>query len=135
MSAPARIKRDAVLVGLQRSFADDSLITPELVDAYFERLRIEGVSRAFRGLTVPTSEPRELPDLARLDLPVLLVWGAEDELILPQAAERAAEILPRAELEILDGVGHIPLEESPAELAELMRASWDATGQRPAASA
>lgn len=115
------IKREAVLVGLQRSFADDSLITPELVDAYFERVRIAGVSRAFRGLTVPTAEPRELPDLEHLDLPVLLVWGARDELIPPQAAERVVATLPHAELEILDGVGHIPPEESPAELAELMR--------------
>jgi pimeloyl-ACP methyl ester carboxylesterase len=115
------IKRDAVVLGLERSFADDSQITPELVDAYYDRIRIEGVSRAFRGLTAPTSEPRELPDLARLDLPVLLVWGAEDELILPEAAREVAAILPRAELEVLDGVGHIPLEESPDALAELMR--------------
>jgi pimeloyl-ACP methyl ester carboxylesterase len=115
------VKRDAVAKGLRGSIADDSLVTPELVGAYFERVRIEGVSRAFRGLTVPTSEPRELPDLERLDLPVLLVWGAEDELISPDAARRAAESLPDAELEILDGVGHIPPEESPAALAERMR--------------
>lgn len=116
------IKRDAVVVGLERSFADDSRITPELVDAYYERIRIEGVSRAFRGLTVPTSEPRDLPDLARLDLPVLIVWGAEDELTLPEAGREAAEIIPGAEFELLDGVGHLPLEESPGKLAELMRA-------------
>jgi pimeloyl-ACP methyl ester carboxylesterase len=115
------IKREAVLAGLERSFADDSRITPELVDAYYERIRIEGVSRAFRGLTVPTSEPRQLPDLTRLDLPVLMVWGAEDELTRPSAAERVAAALPRARLELLDGVGHIPLEESPHRLTELMR--------------
>jgi pimeloyl-ACP methyl ester carboxylesterase len=116
------IKRDAVVSGLEGSFADDSRITPGLVDAYHERVRIEGVSRAFRGLTVPTSEPRELPDLARLDLPALLVWGAEDELTVPQAGREAAELLPQAEFHLLDGVGHIPPEESPDELAELMRA-------------
>ena len=116
------IKRDAVLAGLERSFADDSQITPELVDEYYERIRIEGVSRAFRGLTKPTSEPRELPDLARLDLPILMVWGAEDELTELESAREVAEILPRAELEVLDGVGHIPLEESPGRLAELMGA-------------
>ena len=115
------IQRDAVRTGLERSFADDSQITPELVDAYYERIRIEGVSRAFRGLTRPTSEPRELPDLARLDLPVLMVWGAADELTVLEEAREVAEVLPDAELVVLDGVGHIPLEESPDELARLMR--------------
>ena len=32
-----------------------------------------------------------------------------------------AETLPDAELEVLDGIGHIPLEESPDELARLIR--------------
>ena len=115
------IRRVAIESGLERSFADDSQITPELVDAYHERIRVEGVSRAFRGLTRPTSEPRELPDLARLDLPVLMVWGANDELTVLEEAREVAETLPDAALEEIEGVGHIPLEESPGELADLMR--------------
>jgi len=51
-----------------------------------------------------------------------MVWGAEDELTELESAREVAEILPRAELEVLDGVGHIPLEESPGRLAELMGA-------------
>ena len=115
------ITRKSVRAGLERSFADDGQITPELVDAYHERVRIEGVSRAFRRLTQPTDEPRELPDLSRLELPVLMVWGDEDELTLLEIARQVAEVLPDAELKVLDGVGHIPLEESPDELADLMR--------------
>ncbi len=115
------IRRSAVVSGLEGSFADDSQISDDLVDAYHERVRIEGVSRAFRGLTMPTREPRELPDLALLDLPVLLVWGAKDELTVPEDGREASEILPRAEFHLLDGVGHIPPEEAPDQLAELMR--------------
>ena len=116
------LRRETVRAGLARSFADDSRITPELVDRYYERLRIEGVSRAFRGLTRPTSEPRELPDMRRLDLPVLMVWGSEDELTDIEIARQVADELPRARLEVLDGVGHIPPEESPDRLTGLMRA-------------
>jgi pimeloyl-ACP methyl ester carboxylesterase len=115
------IKRQAVEKGLVRSFADDSQVTPELVDAYYERIRVEGVSRAFLGLSRPTSEPRELPDLARLDLPVLMVWGTEDELTVLEEARQVSETLPDAEFVVLDGIGHIPLEESPEQLADLMR--------------
>lgn len=116
------IKRDSIRAGLERSFADDSQITPELVDEYYERLRIEGISRAFRGLTRPTPEPRELPDLTWFELPVLMVWGAQDEISLPEDGRAAAELIPNSEFELIDGAGHIPLEESPARLADLMRA-------------
>lgn len=115
------LRRDFIRAGLERSIADDAQVTPELVDEYHRRLTVEGVSRAFRGLTRPTSEPRELPELERLDLPVLMVWGAEDQLTDLEIARQAAAELPRARLEVLDGVGHIPLEERPGELAELMR--------------
>jgi pimeloyl-ACP methyl ester carboxylesterase len=114
------IKRQAVVKALERSFADDNQVTPELVEAYWERVRIEGVATAFRGLTRPTDEPRELPDLAKLDLPVLVVWGAEDELTLPEDGRAAAEMLPDAQFHLLEGVGHIPPEESPRRLVELM---------------
>ncbi len=116
------IRRGSIRAGLEGSFADDSLVTPELVDEYYDRVRIEGVSRAFGGLTRPTSEPRDLPELARLELPVLMVWGAEDELTDLAVARQVASTLPDARLVVLAGVGHIPPEESPEQLAELMRA-------------
>ena len=50
-------------------------------------------------------------ELATLDLPVLLLWGKEDHEAPLAIAERLAELIAGAELQILDGVGHaVPLE-------------------------
>ena len=116
------IRKSAVLGGLRRAFAEDSQVSPELVDAYYERVRIEGVSRAFRGLTAPTREPRDLPVLERIDLPVLTIWGSRDELADLEEGRRTTGRMPRNRFVVLEGIGHIPLEESPEKLAELMRA-------------
>jgi pimeloyl-ACP methyl ester carboxylesterase len=98
--------------GLLRSYYDDSLVTPELVQAYLDRLAIEGVGGAFYGLTAPApaGEPVELEKIA---IPSLVIWGAHDVLISPETGRRAAARLPRAEFVLFDKSGHLPMEEEP----------------------
>ncbi len=47
------------------------------------------------------------------EIPVLLVWGAEDPIIPVEHARAAHELLPHATLEIFDGVRHFPHLEAP----------------------
>src|SRR4029079_11520170 len=63
---------------LELSVWDDSLVTPELVAAYLDRLRVEGVANAYYGLTARSRTAPETVDLAALDTPALVLWGAED---------------------------------------------------------
>ena len=105
---PARVR-----FGLEASYADDSKVTDELVRAYLERLRVEGVGDAFHGLTAPNSEPPEQVDLASLEMPTLVVWGAQDELIPARDGRKAAETMPDAGFVELAGCGHSPMEECP----------------------
>ena len=53
-------------------------------------------------------------DLARLDLPVALIWGGADGLFRPEVAAAMAAALPRATLEILPGCGHVLQWDCPA---------------------
>ena len=100
---------------LLRSYHDDSKVTPELVQAYLDRLRIEGVGQAYVGLTAP-ARPGERVDLRKIDVPALVVWGAHDEVISPASGRRAANLMPRAEFVLLEKSGHVPMEEEPEEL-------------------
>jgi pimeloyl-ACP methyl ester carboxylesterase len=61
-------------------------------------------------------------DAERLTCPVRIVWGAEDRILpWPLAAERYREQwLPHADWVLLDGVGHLPQLDVPAETAELI---------------
>ena len=54
--------------------------------------------------------------------PVLIVWGKEDKVINYRNGEVFASIIPNARFELMEGIGHAPMIEAPAESAELFRA-------------
>lgn len=51
--------------------------------------------------------------LARLDVPVLVVHGARDEVVAPAMAEHIAAVVPGARLDLYEGAGHAPFIEAP----------------------
>jgi pimeloyl-ACP methyl ester carboxylesterase len=104
---PAAIRRS-----LLASFWDDSLVTPDLVQAYLDRLAIEGAPYAFYGLTAPASKGVTV-ELEKIAVPALVVWGAHDTLIAPEVGRRAAARLQRSEFVLFDHSGHLPMEEEP----------------------
>jgi len=61
-------------------------------------------------------------DLARLDLPVGLIWGARDELFRLEVGERMAEVLPNARLWSVAGAAHALQWERPADFVDAVRA-------------
>ena len=114
------LRPETVRKVLLRSFHDDSLVTPELVREYFERIRVEGVVDAYYGLTAPARTASEPVVLETIQAPALVVWGAEDRLISAESGRRAAARMPRSEFVLMEGVGHMPLEEKPDELVRIV---------------
>lgn len=57
-----------------------------------------------------------------IDVPALVVWGQHDRLIDVSAAEVWARDLPQAEALVFEDLGHMPMVEDPAGLAEAYRA-------------
>lgn len=112
---PATVRR-----ALLHSFHDDSLVTPELVREYYERLRVEGVVDAYYGLTAPSRTPSEPVELEKIRIPTLVVWGAQDRVIAAAAGRRAAARMPDAEFVAIEGAGHVPMEEKPDELVRVI---------------
>lgn len=104
---------------LLRSFYDDSLVTPELVQGYWERIRIQGVVDAYYGLTVPVHGPVDQVVLEDIQVPALVVWGAQDQVISAESGRRATARMPQAEFAVIEKTGHIPMEENPEELLRL----------------
>lgn len=52
-----------------------------------------------------------------LRLPVLICWGAQDTWIPAAKGEELAQLVPGAELRLIEGAGHLVQEDAPAELA------------------
>lgn len=102
--------------------ADRSRIPAEHADAIVEytwRSALSGagaeLAKALPRFAGPRGQ-RELlprPELAAIDIPVLILWGSADRFLPPRHGPRAAATLPRASFHLLDGVGHSPNWEAP----------------------
>lgn len=62
-----------------------------------------------------------LPQLPRLQVPTLLVWGGHDRMIPPRHAIDAAAAIPGAQVEIFERAGHFPHLDEPDRFARVLR--------------
>ncbi len=60
--------------------------------------------------------------LGELSMPTLVLHGTEDQMIPVQNGRLIASLIPGAQLELFDGVGHMFFWELPERTAELLRA-------------
>lgn len=99
------------------SVAVKSVMTEEVIDRYWELMRLPGNRRAAALRPLVDREPQYADELHNITAPVLIIWGAQDQLIYASAAQTFDERLLNAETVIYDGVGHLPMEEAPDETA------------------
>jgi 2-succinyl-6-hydroxy-2,4-cyclohexadiene-1-carboxylate synthase len=115
----ATIERDGLDAFLQRWVAQPlfaGLPDPDLDDR--RRNTVAGLAASLRLAGTGTQEPL-WSRLPAVDLPVLLVAGADDPRFVA-AAERMAALLPQATLTVVEGSGHtVHLEQPAAFLAVL----------------
>jgi pimeloyl-ACP methyl ester carboxylesterase len=63
-----------------------------------------------------------VPNLRRIDRPVLVIGGEEDRTTTPRAARVLAERIPGSELVLLDGAGHMSFVEAERPYLAAVRA-------------
>ncbi len=62
--------------------------------------------------------PDYSPDLERYDLPCTILCGDQDRLCPLSRHRYLAQAIPKADLTVLEGVGHLPTLEAPEEVCE-----------------
>ena len=67
--------------------------------------------------------------LGRAQMPVLVVWGRQDALIPVAYAEPLRAEFEHAELELLDGCGHVPMADCPEAFDRVLEAFLARGGQ------
>lgn len=113
---------------LTRVFSTPELLDERAVDVYWDRLGRDGGREAAHAMLLQMTRLAPLRDqLDRVDPPTLVVWGDRDTLMPPDTGARLVQLLPRAELQVVEGCGHAVPEERPEALVELVRAHLDAT--------
>jgi pimeloyl-ACP methyl ester carboxylesterase len=73
--------------------------------------------------TLPHTFHGQPRGLTTLDVPVLVLWGTLDLILLPRQGRRFERLIPGAELRYLRGLGHLPMSDAPEVLAEAI-AEW-----------
>ena len=107
---------------LERLFADGSRVTRQLVDDVLKFKRLDGVGNALRlvadNFVVDGQQAWVFRDrLAELSVPLLVVWGAHDQIV---PARHAAGLPHTAEVQILDDCGHMVQMEAAGEVNRLI---------------
>lgn len=67
------------------------------------------------------ANPRLMGRLPQIACPTTILWGAADPLIPVAHGQAMAATLPRARLEVLDDVGHLPPLDAPQTVAAAVR--------------
>lgn len=98
---------------LKQVYFDQDKITEEMVTRYYELIRREGNRKATLD-RLTAQKPYEV-DFGNLKMPVLIIWGAQDQWIPLSSGERLKEAIPNATLKVFENAGHIPMEEIPTE--------------------
>ncbi len=109
---------------LAQLFSDPNLVTRQLVDDVLKFKRLDGVQSALSALaqTLATGDEQQRllhEQLAGLDVPVLVVWGKEDQVIPANHAEAASG---KAHVEVVDGAGHMVQMEKAGAVNRLLLA-------------
>ncbi len=98
-------------------FADQSLVTRQMVEDVLRAKRIDGIKAALSTIAAAQFDgDRQLVELASqaggLDLPKQVIWGAEDRIIPASHAGNLAG----ANVTVLDGAGHMPMMEKTPDI-------------------
>ena len=106
---------------LHHLFADKSLVNRSMVDDLLKYKRIDGVQDYLEALKAALFDGgSQAVDIAKgleaLDIPLLVVWGAEDAVI-PVAH---ADAVSGAEVVVIDGAGHMVQMENANRVNELI---------------
>jgi pimeloyl-ACP methyl ester carboxylesterase len=101
--AVERTLASSAVIGSPGFERDETAIRRRVERAYDRRHDPAGVARQLVGVY---ASPDRTEGLRRLDLPTLVIHGADDPLIDVSGGRATADAIPGAELVVIDGMGH-----------------------------
>lgn len=113
-----RAKDDAVVGGMLENTG--SRIDPEGVTLYGRMIRNPAHAAAALGMMSQWDLHPLLRDIGHLAAPLLLVVGANDRAVPPAQAARVRDLVHRATMATMAGLGHLAHEERPEDTAALV---------------
>lgn len=110
--------RALVRSSLEQSVSNQAIVTEAAVDRYWELLRFPGNRQATAKRATLPRDPKIADRIGAITAPTLILFGKEDRIINPSAAQSFAERIKGAKVVLFDGIGHLPMEEAPDATAK-----------------
>jgi pimeloyl-ACP methyl ester carboxylesterase len=119
----ARVYFIPQLVKGQASDLHDKDKFPDWQDRFREQMQYHGFRAAIlstvRNLPAENSLG-EYRELGKTDIPVQIFWGRQDQTIPLEHSEKLLELVPQAQLNIIEDAGHLPQLEQPGVVNTLL---------------
>lgn len=111
------ITPDLIREALLDAFSNPDAVTDEMVERYFEIGRFPGTRETVLMRSRMAYYTDDFEPSRELTMPVIVMWGEDDNLVPLAMADTFMEAMPHAQLVTYPGVGHAPMEEIPAQSA------------------
>ncbi len=108
---------------LRKCYYHKDRITDEQIDTYAYYGSLPGAREAIVATAqqiVPADIEAITSQYHTISVPVLIIWGAEDEVVPVSVGKQFNRDIPNSELVILPECGHMPPEEEPQETIRLI---------------
>ena len=102
---------------LEQTYSDPAMVTPERLRRFADLQRFPG-NRQATLQRLRNQEPIDPTPIKRLDVPTLIIWGAQDRWVPIADAFRLQNNIKGAKLAIFEKPGHNPMEEDPRGTAQ-----------------
>ena len=102
---------------LEQVYANDQLITSELVQQYHDLALRPGNRQALVDMIL-TPKTDKSESISNIACPTLIMWGSEDTWTILDHGYSFERDIPAARLIVYDQVGHLPMEEAPRKSAD-----------------
>lgn len=107
------LPRGIIALSLKNVYGDPSLVSPALINRYFDLTTRAGNRQALVERFRQT-QPGALADkVPQIKLPTLILWGGRDNLIPPTYGERFHKEIVGSKFLLFNDLGHVPQEEAP----------------------
>lgn len=99
-------------------FFDERNMRESDVDRALAELTAKGGARAMVRLARSARKDELRGSIGRVKAPTLLVWGRQDVVTPPEAAQGFKDLIPHSRLAWIDQCGHAPMIEAPERFAD-----------------
>ncbi len=102
------------------AYGDPERITDDAVTHRNRMMRVRGQHDALISMSKSKRDANVPQELHTVQMPTLIVWGKKDRVVPASHAHKHFRDMPNARLEWIDDAGHLPHEENPEQVNELV---------------